>query len=87
MALFLMSYESAHPVRLKIMELLLKKGTMLQADIVRQLQGTEFEKEFRTIQTYFKKMESSGIVEINKDKNDLTIVVLKKRIEIFVGDV
>ena len=60
---------------------------MLQSEIVRQLRGTEFEREFRTIQTHLKKMESCGIVEINKDKNDLTIVVLKKMIDILVEDV
>ena len=77
----------AYPVRMKIQSLLLEKGSMYQSEIVKQLRGTEFEKEFRTIQTHLKKMESCGLVEIIKDKKDLTIVVPKKIVKIDVEDI
>jgi len=44
-------------------------------------------KEQQTISAHVKKMESSGIVEISKDDKDITIVVLKKKIEILAEDV
>jgi len=53
--------------------------TNLQSEIVGQLRGTEFEKQFRTIQTHLKKMESCGIIEINKDKKDLTVVSAEEK--------
>lgn len=77
----------AHPVRMKIMDVLLEKRSMHQSEIVKQLRGTEFEKEFRTIQTHLKKMESCGLVEISKNDKDITVVVLKKKIEIFAEDI
>ena len=77
----------AHPVRLKIMDLLIEKGPIYQSEIVKQLRGTAFEKEFRTIQTHLKKMESCGLLEISKDEKDITTVMLKKKIEIIAEDV
>jgi DNA-binding transcriptional ArsR family regulator len=77
----------SHPVRAKIMELLENNGKIPLHEIDKKLRGTEFEKSYNTIQGHVKKMESCGLVEILKNDKDITIVVLKKKIEIIAEDV
>ena len=77
----------SHPVRAKIMELLENDGTVLLHELDKKLRGTKFEKSYNTIQGHVKKMESCGLVEISKNDKDITIVVLKKKIEIFAEDI
>lgn len=77
----------SHPVRAKIVELLEEVGDLPLHEIDKKLRGSKFERSYQTISSHVKKMESSGIVEMSKDDKDITIVVLKKRIEIIVEDV
>lgn len=77
----------SHPVRAKILELLEEIGDLPLHEIVKKLRGSEFEKSYQTISAHVKKMESCGIVEMSKNDKDITIVVLKKKIEILAEDV
>ena len=77
----------SHPVRAKIVKLLEETGDIPLHEIEKKLRGSEFEKSYQTISAHVKKMESSGIVEKSKDNKDITIVVLKKRIEIITQDI
>ena len=77
----------SHPVRAKIVKLLEETGDIPLHEIEKKLRGSEFEKSYQTISAHVKKMKSCGLVEISKDDKDITIVVLKKRIEILAEDV
>lgn len=77
----------SHPVRAKIIKLLESDSKIPLHIIEKKLRGTEFEKSYQTISAHVKKMELSGIVEKSKDNKDITIVVLKKRIEIITQDI
>ena len=69
------------------MKLLEETGDIPLHEIDKKLRGSKFEKSYHTISTHVKKMESCGLVEILKDDKDITIVVLKKKIEIFAEDI
>ena len=77
----------SHPVRAKILELLEIDMVIPLHEIEKNLRGTEFEKSYNTIQTHVQKMKSSGLVEISKNDKNITMVELKKRIEILAEDV